>query len=177
MAAATGTGGCSWLFVKPLPPDYDVGDSIECTAELTPPVVDTLFALSFLAGIVYLAGKRNDQNVDRVDGLIASQVTGFSLWGASAVYGYRAVGACSDAEKDGRRSYSHHLGVRHRAYGPLPPAAVPFAGPPPDAAPTAAAPAPVVTPRLAPAPQQGDDEKPARHSAPASKPWTLPQED
>ena len=31
------SGGCSWAFVKPLPPAYESGDVLECTADQTAP--------------------------------------------------------------------------------------------------------------------------------------------
>jgi hypothetical protein len=175
IAAATGLGGCSWIFVKPLPPDYESGDAVDCTTDRTAPVIDTLFSISEIAGIAYVSSKSNDQNKNQVNSLVTGQLIGLIMWGSSAIYGYRRTNACIDARSDASESYSHHLGVRHRAYGPPSPVA-----PPPAAAPAGTAPAPevapVVTPQRAPAPQQGDDEKPTIHSAPANKPWTLPQD-
>jgi hypothetical protein len=161
--------------MKPLPPNYEVGDKIDCTDGSTAPIIDTIFALSNIVGMAIVASKRNGQNEDQVDSLIISQGIGFITWGASAFYGYRSAIECSDARRDASASSSHHLGVRHRAYGPLPPAAVPFAAPPPAAAPAVAAPAPDVAPSVAPVRQQRDEEKPTTHSPPPKPPWTLPQ--
>ena len=177
VAVAAGTGGCSWIFVKPLPPNYEVGDNIDCTDSSTAPIIDTIFALSNIVGMAILASKSNAQNKDQVDSLIAGQVIGFGMWGGSAFHGYRSAIECSDARRDASASNSHHLGVRHRAYGPLPPAAVPFAAPPPAAAPAVAAPAPDVAPPVAPVPQQRDEEKPTTHSPPPKPPWTIPHDD
>ncbi len=167
--------------MKPLSPNYQSGDDLDCTVDPTPPAIDTIFVALHVAGVAYLASKSNEQNKDQVNSLIATNLGGLIMWGSSAIYGYRRISACSDARNDAGESYSHHLGVQHRAYRPLPPGALPFAGPPPDAAPAGAAPAPdvapIVTPQQTPAPQRRDDERPTTHSAPASKPWTLPQED
>jgi hypothetical protein len=160
-------GGCSWIFVKPLPPDYQSGDAVDCTVDPTAPIIDTLFVASHIVGLVYLSGKSNDQNKDQTDGLVTTDLIDLITWGSSAIYGYRKISACADARSDDSQSYSHHLGVRHRAYGP------PSSGAPPAAFPRSTAPAPDVTP----APQQGDDEKPSVHSAPPPKPWTVPRED
>jgi hypothetical protein len=176
VVAAMGAGGCSWLLVKPLPPDFQLGDEVDCTADPTAPVIDTIFAGLHVASSVYLAGKSNDQNKNQVNTLITSDLLGLIVWGSSAIYGYRKIDACREARADASESYSHHLGVRHRAYGPPSPAA-----PPPGVAPAGAAPAPeaapVVTPNQASSPQQQDDERPTTHSAPVTKPWTLPQDD
>ena len=181
IAAATGLGGCSFIFVKPLPPDYRSGDALDCTANQTAPLIDTLFSISEIVGIAYVASKSNDQNKDRVDILIPGQLLGLVIWGSSAMYGYRRTNACSDARNDASEFPSHHLGVTHRAYRPSPVAPPSLAPPLPAAAPAGSAPAPdvapVVTPQPAAAPQQGDDEKPTIHSAPAAKPWTVPKED
>jgi hypothetical protein len=177
VATVMGTGGCSWIFVKPLPPNYDIGSPVDCTADATAPVVDTLFALSNAAGFVYWASKSNSQNSDGINVLITADVLGFLLWGASAIYGYDHASSCSAARRDARLSYPHHLGVQHRPYLPTEPVGPPPPAPPSAATPAGPQPAPVITPLRAPAPQRGDDEKPSVHSPPPPKPWTLPQED
>jgi hypothetical protein len=178
VATAMGLGGCSWIFVQPLPPNYDAGSNIiNCTADQTAPVIDTLLVVSHIVGILYLASNSNGQNQDQVKGLVGLDAISLFLWGASAIYGYRHTNACSDAQREASASPSHHLGVRHQAYRPTPPTAgAPLATPPP-AAPGDPQKPTVATPQLPLAPQQGDDEKPSRHSPSPPKPWTLPPED
>ena len=77
--SAMGTAGCSWLFVKPLPPNYDLGDNVDCTSDATAPVVDTLFALADVAGFVYAVAKSTGQNDDQFGRLITAQVLGFAI--------------------------------------------------------------------------------------------------
>jgi hypothetical protein len=60
-------GGCSFIFVRPLPPGCRSGDALDCTANQTAPLIDTLVSISEIVGIAYLASKSDDQNKDRVD--------------------------------------------------------------------------------------------------------------
>ena len=99
------TGGCSWIFVKPLPPDYRSGDAVDCTVDPTAPIVDTLLVATHIAGIVYLSSKSNDQNKDQVNSLVTSELIGAITWGSSAIYGYRRISACSDARDEDTGSF------------------------------------------------------------------------
>jgi hypothetical protein len=164
VALALGSGGCSWLFVQPLPPNYQNGDPANCTSNVAAPVIDTIFTVLDTVELIAVGGNSNVQNKDSV---LLGATLGIIIWGSSAIYGYRHTSECSDAQADQQSSYRYRPYRRAPppAYAPQPPPrqwAPPGPPPPPPAAPEEAAPpAPSVTVPGAPAaPQQRDEDGP-----------------
>jgi hypothetical protein len=160
---ALGSGGCSYLFVQPLAPNYQSGDPVTCTSNVAAPVVDTIFTV---LDTVELVGAGSNSNVQNRSAVLTGATLGIILWGTSAIYGYRHTSECSEAQNDTQGSYRPY---RRRAPPPAwaPPAPPRQPSPPPPAPPgpapdeAAPAPAPSVTVPSAPAaPQQRDEDGP-----------------
>lgn len=156
LATATlGSAGCSWLFVKPLPPDYQAGDRVDCTTSPAAPIADTLLAASNIAGVLYITGTAGNKPTPTQNALVTSALVWTIVDITSAVHGYRATAACRAALDDDERP--------RRRLVPLP---HPLAPPSPRAVPT--------EPEVAPAPadrhQQTDDDDPNRPPKPAPPP-------
>jgi hypothetical protein len=89
--------GCSWIFVKPLPPHYRPGDRTDCTINQTAPTLDILVGLGNLWFGAYLLEQ------DKFKGIGATVFVDFvaaSVWISSAIYGSRATSACAEARAD-----------------------------------------------------------------------------
>ncbi|HLK94096.1 MAG TPA: hypothetical protein VKZ18_29655 [Polyangia bacterium] len=163
VALALGSGGCSWLFVQPLPPSYEPGDPVSCTSNVAAPVIDSIFTVLDTLELVTVGGNDNVQNKNAV---ILGATLGIIVWGASAIYGYRHTTECSEAQSDAVRSYRPYRHVRAPAPGYQPPPPRPRLAPPGPPAPPAPPPeeaAPPVEPSVEvpaapPAPQQQDNE-------------------
>ncbi len=160
MLPVSGSLGCSWIFVEPLPASYERGDPPQCTANPVAPVVDTLFTLTNVGSAVYVAG---EDNVANKGAAVTVGLLVGALWLSSAIYGYSKVSACDEAKNDFGEAPRHsHL---------RPPPAVGYpGGPSPRAAPSIEE-SPGWTPAARPAQQQDEDEEPvhperARKKAP-----------
>jgi hypothetical protein len=157
--AGVALGGCSWIFVKPLPPDYQRGDPVECTTSVAPPVVDTLLAVSDLFAFFYIAGTTGDKATPAQNAAATSAAVWAVVYTFAAVHGYRATAACREATEDEpptRRGF------------PMPRPTAPRPAPPrPAAAP--ASDEPQVVPPASATPQQIDDDDPG-HRRPTTEP-------
>jgi hypothetical protein len=100
LAASLSVSGCSWIFVKDLPPDYQRGDRIECTTSPAAPGIDTLLALSDVAGALYVAGKAGDHPSSTANALVTSSLAWAIVYTTSAVHGFRATARCREATAD-----------------------------------------------------------------------------
>jgi hypothetical protein len=178
------SSGCSWLFVQPLPPNYERGDDSNCTTSRVAPVIDTIFTATNLASAIYVSGQNNVANKGSAAALGTSVAI---LWLSSAIYGYRSTSACEDALDDVRPSYSRpRLRLQAppasgspsvtftapwpRDSSPEPSPGEPSSGPPSAQAPRPGAPTPAVP---AGADQQRDDDDPVprpRRPPPAPRP-------
>ena len=162
VAVALGSGGCSWLFVQPLAPNYQSGDPVNCTSNVAAPVIDTIFTTLDTVELVSVAGNSNVQNRGAV---LTGATLGIIVWGASAIYGYRHTSECSDAQNDTQPRYRPYRRAPAPAYPPPPRQrwSPPVPAAPPAPAPEQAAPPPepsVTTPSEPSAPQQPDDDGP-----------------
>jgi hypothetical protein len=163
--------GCSWLFVQPLPSNYEPGRSVpDCTTNRAAPVFDTIFTGTNIASAVYVAGENNVTNKGTAVtlGLLVA-----SVWLSSAIYGYSKTSACEDAKAEDAPAPRYRPVYHLRAVPPAPP---PAAVPPP-AAPAGTVPAaPAGAVPAAPAPtQQQDDDDPGVRTTPRQAPPALPE--
>jgi hypothetical protein len=165
VALALGSGGCSWIFVQPLPPTYERGDpAINCTSNVAAPVIDTIFTVLDTVELIAVGG--SSSTAANKDSVLLGATLGIIIWGSSAIYGYRHTSECSDAQADAQSSYRYRPYRRAPppAYAPQPPprrwVPPPPPSPPPPAAPEEAAPPSVTVPGGPAAPQQRDDDGP-----------------
>jgi hypothetical protein len=158
LLATTGSlSGCSWIFVKPLPPNYQRGDRVDCTTSVAAPVADTLLALSNVAGVLFIAGTSGGQSNSTTNALVTSALVWTGIYIGSAVHGYRATGACRDVLADDADEAPLYPHPRvHARPLPPPPAQSPSAEPP-GSPPVEPAPAPA-----GPAQQQDEDDPSGR---------------
>ena len=89
--------GCSWIFVKPLPPDYRPGDPVDCTTSQVAHGFDALFAMSSVGVAAFEAGQDGFKSIGAP--VFVAFVAG-SLWLSSAIYGYRKTSACLKAKQE-----------------------------------------------------------------------------
>jgi hypothetical protein len=152
LAALSMTSGCSWIFVQPLREDRGRGEYIDCTTNRAAPVLDTIFTLTNIASVIYVAGQNNVTNKPSAVTLGLSVA---ALWALSAGYGYSHTSECEDAQERGGGSHYPPPHVRPRPqYYPQPPPQVYV--PPPAGAPPADSPPPAP----GAAPQQQDNDEP-----------------
>ncbi len=164
--------GCSWLFVQPLPANYERGDTITCTTNRAAPVIDTLFTLTNVGSAVYVSSENNVTN--KGTAVTAGLLVG-ALWLSSAIYGYSKTSECQEAvDDDAPAPHYRRPIVRRRAPPPsyAPPAAPPAESPAPSVTVEPPA-APPTAPASAPAQQQDDDE-PGAAPQPPKRPPALP---
>jgi hypothetical protein len=161
VALALGGGGCSWLFVQPLAPNYQSGDPVNCTSNVAAPVIDTIFTALDTVELVSVAGNSNVQNRSAV---LTGATVGIIVWGASAIYGYQHTSECSEAQSDTQPAYRHpYRRLRPPAYPAPAPAQRWSPPPPPRPTPEEAAPPPepsITVPGAPVAPQQRDEDGP-----------------
>src|SRR5579863_5281421 len=96
-ALALGSGGCSWLFVQPLPSRYQSGDPANCTSNVVAPVIDTIFTVLATVDLIEIA---TNETVANPDTRLLGATLGIIIWGASAIYGYKHASECSDAQAE-----------------------------------------------------------------------------
>jgi hypothetical protein len=165
--ASSSLSGCSWLFVQPLPANYERGEPTNCTTSRAAPVVDTLLTLTNVGSAVYVAGQDNVTN--KGTAVTAGLLVG-ALWFSSAIYGYSKTSDCAAAMEDDAPPPRYRRPVTRRPVAP--PSYAPPSSPPPDGW----GPSVTVQPPTAPPPptdsgspgQQQDDDEP--QSAPAPPP-------
>jgi hypothetical protein len=171
------TGGCSWIFTKPLPTYYSRYDYIDCSTNRAPPVLDTLLTLTNVASAIYVAGQDNVKNKGTAVSLGLSVAT---LWALSAGYGYAKTSECEQAiAEQSNHYYSPRPRVqpRPRPYPQSPPTTttVPAAAPASAPAPAPAAPAQAPSPPGPVVPQQqDDDDDPGFRPPPPHRPRPMP---
>ncbi len=96
------TGGCSWIFVQPLPADHRSFSVANCTSNRAPPVLDTLFATTNVISALYVGTEDNVSN----KGLAVGVGLGVAvLWALSAGYGYTHTSECEEAQEEDGRGY------------------------------------------------------------------------
>lgn len=124
------TSGCSWYFVRPLPVESAGVGYRDCTTSRIPPVVDTLFALTYIAEAIYVGG--SDQATHK-DAGIAVGLALASVWALSATYGYWKTKECEDLIAAQRTAMppAPLWGTSQPQLYPQPPPAPPGAGAPP----------------------------------------------
>lgn len=169
------SSGCSWLFVQPLPANYERGDDVNCTTNRAAPVIDTLLTLSNVGSAVYVAGQDNVTN--KGTAVTAGLLVG-ALWFSSAIYGYSKTADCAAAMEDDAPPPRYRRPMTRRPVAP--PNYAPPSSPPPDGwspsvtvQPPAAPPAPAQTGSGSPV-QQQDGDDPEAAPPPAPKPRTPP---
>jgi hypothetical protein len=89
------TSGCSWYFVRPLSAESAGVGYRDCTTSRIPPVVDTLFALTYVAEAIYVGGSDQATHKDK-DAAVAVGLALASVWALSATYGYWKTNECED---------------------------------------------------------------------------------
>jgi|SRR5450432_473777 len=141
------TSGCSWYFVRPLPVESAGVGYRDCTTSRIPPVVDTLFALTYIAEAVYVGG--SDQATHK-DAAVAVGLALASVWALSATYGYWKTTQCEDFMAAQRTEMPPQplWGTSQPQLYPQPPPSPPSAGAP--AAETATQVPAVAAPAVAP---------------------------
>jgi len=161
--------GCSFIFTEGPPPNHEQMPYFDCSTSYAPPVLDSIWAgLNGFGAILALATSeaewQRERDVDRKVAII-SGLLWLGLSGASAMYGYREVGACKAATQQlmlrlGRppgapQSWPPPAGYPPPGYPPpgYPPPGYPPPGePPPEPAPPPGQPPASDTPPKAPAP-------------------------
>jgi hypothetical protein len=150
VAAALGallasTGGCSWIFTKPLPDNWRNYDQLDCSTNPVPPLIDGFLFLSNAGTTVYVAAFENTN--EKVPAVAVGALAA-TLWLSSAIYGFSRTNACHEALGDSAHGYHPPaFGTGGEVFGAPPPAKrVPS------------------TPGAAPA---GDDEDPGHPKRPA----------
>jgi hypothetical protein len=169
--------GCSLIFVRPLQSDYGTRDTARCTTDRLAPIVDTIFTVTNVASVVYVAGENNVTNKGTA---VTVGLVDATLWLSSAIYGYSKTSECLEAQEETETPFRYPLPrVRVRPPAPPPsnawaaPSVAPSAVEPPSGLPTAGSTAsgpagPAPAPAVAPAQQQDDDAPGAR--PPRSRP-------
>jgi hypothetical protein len=157
---ALAQGGCSWIFVQPLPPDYQRGDPIACTTSVGAPIADTLLAASNIAGALYVAGTVGSKATPAENALVSTGLVWTVVYISAAVHGYRATAACREAKEEDERPGRR----RFPALRPAQPRPTPATEPA----------EPAVTPERPATPQQMDDDYPGRSLPKAEPPPPLP---
>ncbi|MGE5186757.1 MAG: hypothetical protein ACM31C_32105 [Acidobacteriota bacterium] len=89
--------GCSFIGVTPPPEQPAVGTPIECTDEMTAPVLDGITGVvSAFAGVASLRSDCPECGLDRASGIGGLAVSAILVF--SAAYGTKQVGECRDAK-------------------------------------------------------------------------------
>jgi len=175
--------GCSALFVRPLPENYQHMARVRCTRNTTAPVIDTLVAGLEAIRTAYAFGlSESDYNgmplTRSTDILVGASFV--AVYGASAAYGFYATNKCREALDDDSPRPRSPVRPRRTIVVPAPPPAEP-APPAPEVpaaasaspSPDGAAPPPEGTtapPEPVPSvPQEGDDEEPVQRKQPKLK--------
>jgi hypothetical protein len=100
--------GCSWIFTKPLPDNWQSWDSLDCSTTPVPPLIDSVLALSNAGTTVYVAAFADGSGKALP---IAAGVVATTLWLSSAIYGFSKTNACREALGENAHGY------RPPAYG------------------------------------------------------------
>lgn len=105
VATCLSFAGCSFLFSKGPPPNYQRVSFLDCSTSVAPPVLDTLWAGLNGLGALAASGKTDEQW--QADGQKTSRSTvlgvgvfWFVISGFSAIYGYKAASDCKDATSE-----------------------------------------------------------------------------
>jgi hypothetical protein len=123
------TTGCSWIFTKPLPDNWQSYDQLDCSTSVLPPLVDGLFFVADTGSAIYLAAS---DNVPYKPLLVSAGLIEGALYLASAIYGVSKISACHRALVEKSHGYQPpEFGTGGEVFYPPPP---PDAGAPPDAA-------------------------------------------
>lgn len=149
-----GWGGCSWIFVKPLPADYRRGDWVDCTTSAAAPIVDTALGASNIGGVLYIAGTVGDKATPALNAMVTTALLLTIVDITSAIYGYRATAACREAQAEDGRPIGHWIPRRRSPLSATP------------AVPAVASP---VTPAVSSppsSPQQANEEPGLRQTVP-----------
>ena len=72
--AVLSSGGCSWIFSEGPPPNHAQMPYFECSTNIAPPVLDTIWGALNLAGALLAAGADEDEIEDRG----STMIVGFS---------------------------------------------------------------------------------------------------
>ncbi len=89
--------GCSLIGVTPPPEQPALGAPIECTDEMTAPILDGITGVvSAFAGVAWLRSDCPGCGHDRASGIATLAVSAILLF--SAAYGTKQVGECRDAK-------------------------------------------------------------------------------
>ncbi len=124
---AGGSAGCSWVLTQPLPDKWDRSGTPVCSNSLVPPVVDSLFFLTYSGVAIYVA----TQDVNYKALAVTSGLVQASLWFASAIYGYSKTSACQAALSDYTHGYHPPaFGTGGEVFTPQPPPPPPSPPPP-----------------------------------------------
>jgi len=93
--------GCSMIFVDPAPKNYQYLNRFNCTTSYAAPVVATIFALTNIGSVAYVAGQDNtgNQSANRASAITLG-VAVAATWAGSAFYGYRSVSECNEAKEE-----------------------------------------------------------------------------
>lgn len=102
IAALAMTGGCSWIFVQPLPAEHRSFSVANCTSNRAPPVLDTLFATTNVLAALYVGTEDNVTNKGTAVGVGLGVAL---LWALSAGYGYAHTSECEEAQEEDGRGY------------------------------------------------------------------------
>lgn len=167
LAAASLGSGCSFIFSEGAPDDHRTRESFQCGDSAAPPVADTIAGGAF-ALLAFATAQNEDKTVAKAAPIDQPQVrhdTNVAIGallafavidGASAVYGYHAVGSCRAAEQ------THLAAVSRVRLLPAPYGLPPYGEPPrfwppplaalPPPAPVAPTPSPPAFDAPAPAP-------------------------
>jgi hypothetical protein len=130
-------GGCSYIFVQP-PKDDDLHARgvLTCTTTPIAPVVDSVFTLTNLLSVFYVA---NENNVTDKGTPMAAGLAVAAIWLSSAIYGYYNTSQCADlAREDDPGPYHRPVHYQHAVFRPppAPPPVVPAPAGEPEAAPS-----------------------------------------
>ncbi len=99
---AMSSSACSLLFMHTAPSEVPRGKYVSCDEGRLYPILDTLFALSYIATFAKIATDEEEGgNSDSRQAIITGAIMAV-LWGGSAWYGFSSSGRCSDQHADFR---------------------------------------------------------------------------
>lgn len=183
--ALTAASGCSALATRPPTANASRAEADRCAMDNAFPVIDTVFTVTNLIGVFYVA----TQDVQAKGARIGLGLTVAGAWAMSARYGFDNVKQCQElkeayAVEDARPAPRYRLRPRHSptivlpkpasATDGAPPAAVP---PDPRRVPGAAATVPPVGATNTPAAPPADAAPPALPEAPSAPAVPQQQDD
>ncbi|HTJ45386.1 MAG TPA: hypothetical protein VL463_24945 [Kofleriaceae bacterium] len=120
---------CSFLFVKPAPPNVPPGAPVSCTDSRIFPWIDTLYGVAAVSSIVG-GGASDTDSTNKAVGIPVMSVAAIGLL-AGAYVGFSRVSRCEELEDAAAAAYHPYPQPYPYGYPPPQPQPYPYPYPPP----------------------------------------------